>query len=100
MSRGHVVVSGRAGVRMQSCGCREAELRARRGSAVCSSSAEESGCAASLGPSQVSHLLQQGRGSLLAEDAVQQVFLQLQHRQLLLSGGSSPSGPPGETRLP
>ena len=46
------------------------------------------------------HLLQQGCGSLLVEDAAQQVFLQLQHRQLLLQAGALCQGRLGETRLP
>ena len=45
------------------------------------------------------HLLQQGCGSLRAEDAAQQVFLQLQHRQLLLQAGALHQGRLGETRL-
>lgn len=72
--QGHVVVS-RAGVRIQSCGCREAELGPGRGSpAVCSSSAE-GGCAASLRSlTEVATCSSKGVALSWPKDAVQQVF--------------------------
>lgn len=51
-------------------------------------------------PHGARHLLQESSGSLLAEDAAQQIRLQLQHRQLLFEAGAFRQGRLWVTRPP